>query len=143
MLRRVLLAAAAVVLAVSAWFALEVYTYFANIVLPWHRQEAINATCDMGGLAPFPDSATVLSVITRGNLFTREFEISFRAPAADIKAWISQSPRLRDHPSPMPDPDTCRRQVRRPARGRPRRDPPGRAEVHRATRAAMSATIAR
>jgi hypothetical protein len=78
------------------WMALEVVAYFGNIVLPWHRQGAIRAACEWGGLAPLPPAANDLEVRTSGSLFTRTFDIGFTAPAEEIEAWVDRSPRLRN-----------------------------------------------
>jgi hypothetical protein len=95
-LLRILIVAAVLVLLVVAWLGTEVYASFANIVLPWHRQNAIDCACDWGGLASLPDSATGLSVKTSGSEFTRTFDVEFTASGAEIEKWVSESPSLRD-----------------------------------------------
>ncbi len=47
-------------------------------------------------LAPFPASATNVSIKTEGNLLTRSFRARFVAPEQDIKSWIKDSPGLNE-----------------------------------------------
>jgi len=49
-----------------------------------------------GQLAPFPASATHVSVETEGKSFSRSFRASFVAPKHDIQAWINRSPGLNE-----------------------------------------------
>jgi hypothetical protein len=49
---------------------------------------------EWGRLAPFPVSATNVTIKTEGNSFTRSFRASFKAPKRDIQAWINASPGL-------------------------------------------------
>ena len=62
------------------------------------QNEASARACvlEWGRLAPFPSSAQDLSVTVEGGLFTRAFRASFTAPAADIEAWLQQSPGPRE-----------------------------------------------
>ena len=85
------------VLLCLAYLALEVGAYFSNIILPWHRGSALAATCEMGGLAPFPDTASRIDISTSGSAFTRTFEATFHAPPEDIRTWVRKSKRLRDN----------------------------------------------
>ena len=94
-LRRILLVVGLALVLVVGSLVVEVGAYFANIMLPWHRQGAIDAACSWGGLAPLPESATDLEVLTGGGAFTRTFHITFAAPEAAIEEWVKQSPRLR------------------------------------------------
>jgi hypothetical protein len=84
--RRRLLRRAALV-AVPALAASGYFAYRRKL-----RQDGIAATLRWGRLAPFPASATDLRVETSGSMFTREFEASFTAPAADVAAWLAASP---------------------------------------------------
>ena len=43
-------------------------------------------------MSPIPDTASAVSVETRGGPFTREFSIRFYAPLDDIDAWLEHSP---------------------------------------------------
>jgi hypothetical protein len=70
---------------------LFVVPYFANIVMPWNRADAIEAALEWGGLAALPDDADDISVETRGGMFTREFIIEFNCDQSEIKEWISRS----------------------------------------------------
>lgn len=86
---------AAVVLAMLAVLVfIEVSASFTNVVLPWHRQSAIDVTLSWGGLAELPSTATSVSITTSGSLFTRTFDLRFDAPANDVRKWIEESPRL-------------------------------------------------
>lgn len=55
-------------------------------------QSAIDTTIEWAQLAPLPHSARNVEVDVKGSMFTREFVITFDAPAADIKRWIAASP---------------------------------------------------
>lgn len=76
---------------------IEVGAYFSNVMLPWHRQEAIEATLLWGGLAELPSTATNVSVTTSGSMFTRTFDLKFEAPDHEIRRWIAESPRLSEN----------------------------------------------
>jgi hypothetical protein len=56
----------------------------------------IPPTLKWGRLAPFPKSIQNFKIETEGNMFTREFNASFTAPAADVKRWLHESPGTRD-----------------------------------------------
>ncbi len=43
-------------------------------------------------LADLPASAHSITVVTEGNMMTREFTITFRAPVEDIRSWLAASP---------------------------------------------------
>ena len=49
-----------------------------------------------GGIAPFPSSASNVSIKPEGSLFTRSFRASFVAPKQDILSWIQDSAGLND-----------------------------------------------
>ncbi len=57
---------------------------------------AIKATREWGRLAPFPESASDLDVVTEGSMFTRAFRVTFQAPLDDIEQWIESSPGLEE-----------------------------------------------
>jgi hypothetical protein len=97
MLRYGLLGVGTVVALVGSWLAVELGADFFHLVLPWHRQSALDATRAWAGLAPFPDAATDLTVSTDGTMFTRTFDVTFKASAPDIGEWIERSPRLRNN----------------------------------------------
>jgi hypothetical protein len=65
------------------------------VVVGWYRyesrQSAVATAIVWARLAPFPTSATNRDVDIEGSMFTREFVISFTAPAADIDRWIAAS----------------------------------------------------
>jgi hypothetical protein len=73
------------------FIGLFVVPYFANIVMPWQRADAIEAALEWGGLSGLPETANMISVDTRGSMFTREFIIEFDCEQAELKNWILQS----------------------------------------------------
>lgn len=58
------------------------------------QAEMMALILEWGRLAPFPDSASDISVQTEGNSFTRSFRASFVAPNSDIEKWVLASPGL-------------------------------------------------
>jgi hypothetical protein len=78
------------------FLGLFVVPYFANIVMPWNKTEAIETALSWGGLANIPNSALNIIVDTEGSMFTREFIIEFNCECDDIEEWISQSPGLKN-----------------------------------------------
>jgi hypothetical protein len=56
------------------------------------RQSAIQTTIAWARLAPLPTSAHDVSVAASGGAFSRSFDLSFRAPASDIREWLRKSP---------------------------------------------------
>jgi hypothetical protein len=111
LLRRILLVAGLVLVLLVGWVGLEIGADLANIILPWHRQNAIEAACAWGGLAPLPEAATDLKVSTGGSSFTRSFHITFKAPAEAIVEWVNRSKRLRDA-RPQTDGDLDRYEIK-------------------------------
>ena len=75
---------------------LFVAPYFANVVMPWDRTEAIEVALLWGGLADLPDNSYNVSVHMAGSMFTRTFIVEFDSNEAEIKKWIGNSKRLRD-----------------------------------------------
>lgn len=63
---------------------------------PSKQKEMMALVLEWGRLAPFPATATNVSIATEGNSFTRTFRASFTAPLQDIEAWISDSPGLNE-----------------------------------------------
>ncbi|MFZ5856625.1 MAG: hypothetical protein ACOYZ6_07330 [Chloroflexota bacterium] len=58
---------------------------------PAKQQEMMTLVLEWGRLSPFPVSATNVSIISEGNLFTRSFRASFTAPKQDIESWVKDS----------------------------------------------------
>jgi len=76
------------------FISLFILPYFANIVMPWNKADAIQTTIEWGGLAPLPANARDISVETKGSKFTREFIVQFEASRSDIDEWIKKSKSL-------------------------------------------------
>ncbi len=70
---------------VGGWAAYRVYDRKC-------QDSAMKTTLVWARLAPFPSSARNLHVQAKGSMFTREFIVSFEAPAVDIQAWLQSSP---------------------------------------------------
>jgi hypothetical protein len=75
---------------------LFVIPYFANIVMPWQRADAIEAALKWGDLADLPDNVDKISIGTKGSMFTREFIIEFTCDKKTIGEWILESNGLRN-----------------------------------------------
>jgi deoxyhypusine synthase len=73
------------------FLGLFVVPYFANIVMPWDRTEAIETALTWGGLESLPDNADIISVDTKGSMFTREFIIEFNCGQKELEQWIQNS----------------------------------------------------
>jgi hypothetical protein len=56
------------------------------------QKEMMILVLEWGRLAPFPASATNISIQTEGSSFTRSFRASFSAPKQDIQTWMKASP---------------------------------------------------
>jgi hypothetical protein len=78
------------------FIGLFVVPYFANIVMPWQRADAIEAALEWGDLADLPDNADDISIGTEGSMFTREFIIEFSCDKKTIDDWVLQSKGLKD-----------------------------------------------
>lgn len=85
-----------VVIFLTLAFGFEVYPYFSNIMMPWNRMAAVEATETWGGLADLPVNRWLMSIETEGGMFTRTFLISFRSSPASIEKWIEASYGIRD-----------------------------------------------
>src|ERR1700722_10215729 len=74
-----------------------VVAIFAALVaaVGWYRHEsnksAVSTSLVWARVAPLPGSARDIDIDIEGSMFTREFVISFTAPAADIDRWIAAS----------------------------------------------------
>lgn len=55
------------------------------------QKEMMTIVLEWGRLAPFPASATDVSITTEGSSVTRSFRASFIAPKQDIHKWIKES----------------------------------------------------
>ena len=73
------------------FIGLFVVPYFANIVMPWDRSNAIATAIAWGGFASLPASAEVIAVETKGSMFTRQFIIKFNCEKKDIDGWVFRS----------------------------------------------------
>jgi len=78
------------------FIGLFVIPYFANIIMPWDRSDAIEAAITWGGLADLPDAAEDISVGTEGSMFTRTFIVRFELDNDAIDAWIKKSARMKN-----------------------------------------------
>jgi hypothetical protein len=68
------------------------------------RDSALEVTREWGRLDPLPPSARGLTITTHGSMFTREFRITFVAPAEEIHAWLASSPGTREAAVTAPAP---------------------------------------
>ncbi|HEY3403643.1 MAG TPA: hypothetical protein VGK59_09670 [Ohtaekwangia sp.] len=75
----------------ALFLGLFIVPYFANIVMPWDRAEAIETALTWGGLENLPDNADITSVDTKGSMFTREFIIEFNCGQEELEEWIQNS----------------------------------------------------
>ena len=73
------------------FIGLVIVPYFANIVMPWDRANAIETALTWGGLTEIPEDADIISVNTEGNMFTRAFLIEFESNQKAIDKWVSES----------------------------------------------------
>ena len=83
-----------IVVPLSLMLALAVcgYIYLRNANL----YSALEATREWARLNEFPATASAISVETKGNLFTREFTVTFVAPLEDINTWLHKSAGTKD-----------------------------------------------
>ena len=94
-------AVAAAVLAIIAWLGYEWFSPGSS-----HNQAAaIRCTLAWARLAPLPSSAQHIATTARGGMFTRTFDTSFTAPAAEITEWLQQSPGTRESDPSAPSPE--------------------------------------
>ena len=75
------------------------YVYISNAyVFPWEKNEAIQATLEMGGLHELPNGIKNLQIDKRGSIFTRQYIIEFDfEDSKKIDDWINKSKRLKDN----------------------------------------------
>lgn len=83
-------------LIIVLFLGLLVVPYFANIVMPWNRTQAIETALKWGGLANLPDKARNISVSTQGSMFTRTMIIEFSCNENELQELISISPGLKN-----------------------------------------------
>ncbi len=69
-----------------------------------NRRQQLEIPLVWARLAPYPKSARDLRASTSGGMFTREFRVSFSAPAPDIERWLEASPGTRDITPHIPSP---------------------------------------
>lgn len=55
------------------------------------QHEMMRIILDCGELAPIPKSASIKTVKTEGNMFTRSFRLVFEADAKTIDTWLNSS----------------------------------------------------
>jgi hypothetical protein len=67
--------------------------YWTQIVEP---RSATSTVLEWARLADVPAEARELTVGTRGNMFSREIELSFTASRQQIDEWLSRSPGIAD-----------------------------------------------
>lgn len=58
---------------------------------PAKQQEMLKITLHVASLAPIPSGASIKSIKTEGNMFTRTFCVEFSADAGTIKKWLGDS----------------------------------------------------
>ena len=77
-------------LLIAVFTLLTVYIYVSNVyVLPWEKEEAIQATLDMGGLNKLPEGIKNLTIEKSGSFFTRQYIIEFELDdVKKIDNWI-------------------------------------------------------
>ncbi|WPO77704.1 hypothetical protein [Flavobacterium sp. KACC 22761] len=64
---------------------------FSSIVMPWQKEEAIEAALSWGQLEKLPDDAEFIHIEKRGSMFTRQFIIEFTSSESQIKKWMLKS----------------------------------------------------
>ena len=90
-MKRILISSALIALICVPLLALLIYQVFSP-GRPRSPETAYQLVLDWGRLAPFPKSATKLSIETSGSMFTRGFRVQFQAPAKEIENWLKASP---------------------------------------------------
>ena len=97
--QKFLLAIVVVTLLVSSIIFIGMFLLSSNVrdnASPAKQEEMMGLVLAWGRLAPFPATATDVTITTDGNSFTRSFHASFIAPNRDIKVWIEDSPGLNE-----------------------------------------------
>ncbi|MDR6762233.1 hypothetical protein J2Y38_002444 [Flavobacterium sp. 2755] len=72
-------------------FSFIYLNYFSSFVMPWDREEAIEAALSWGKLDKLPKDADITNMEKRGSIFTRQFIIEFTSSKSEIKNWILKS----------------------------------------------------
>lgn len=72
-------------------FSFIYLNYFSSFVMPWDREEAIEAALSWGKLDKLPKDADITNMEKRGSIFTRQFIIEFTSSESEIKNWILKS----------------------------------------------------
>ncbi|MFC6266258.1 hypothetical protein [Flavobacterium panici] len=72
-------------------FSFIYLNYFSSFVMPWDRDEAIEAALSWGKLDKLPKDADITHMEKRGSIFTRQFIIEFTSSESEIKNWILKS----------------------------------------------------
>ena len=67
---------------------------------PMARNSALSTAREWARVADFPVSASSVEIEVRGSSFTREFIVTFDAPAGDVEQWVKDSPGLSSVASP-------------------------------------------
>lgn len=65
--------------------------FFSPLVMPWQKEEAIEAALSWGQLEKLPEDAEIIHLEKRGSMFTRQFIIEFTSSETEIKKWILKS----------------------------------------------------
>jgi len=84
-----------IVLLAAIVVLIVVVEYFSTYVFPWHRESAIKATIEIGGLSKLPYDLNNLEIEKYGGMFTRQFIIKFHSSKEEIQNWINKSKRLK------------------------------------------------
>ena len=98
--REGILTGAAAVVALCLIGALSV-----NVFL---ERSALSIARTWARVAPLPASARDLEVDVLGSMFTREFEVSFKASPQEITEWLRRSPGIQDAGPPQVRGSLCR-----------------------------------
>ena len=91
---------------------LFVVPYFANIVMPWQKSNAIKTALGWVGISRLPPHAKNVSVKTKGSMFTRQFILEFYSDSTEFKDWIQQVPKIKGSPPTMLTDATIEYEVR-------------------------------
>ncbi|KAF2331302.1 hypothetical protein [Flavobacterium daemonense] len=67
------------------------FNFFSTFVMPWQRDDAINAALTWGQLNKLPENAEIIYMEKPGSMFTRQFIIEFTSSEPAIKNWILKS----------------------------------------------------
>ncbi|MBU3001726.1 hypothetical protein [Paraglaciecola arctica] len=75
----------------ALWFSFLAVAYFNNVLLPWHRQEAIETALNWSRTADLPTDTDIVRIDVTGGFFSRGFELEFSNTNDAIKKWITLS----------------------------------------------------